>query len=181
MRTSQLSFAAPWSTSLKLLSLGTTLLLLVIAVLVPPTLPTTDLHGMARVLIVAVCVVPLVACALFTVRGYRLEARQLLIERLLWSTAVPLDSLSRAWPSPHAMDASIRLFGNGGLYAFTGLFSNKRLGRYRAFVTDPGRSVVLQFPGRTIVISPGSPGDFIRQLRSFHPRAEYPPAGGGSA
>ena len=174
--TSQFSFAAPWSVYLKVLSLATTVLLLAGAVLVPPHIPAAALGGMVKLLIAAGCLLPLLGCALFVIRGFRLEAGTLLIGRLFWFTAFPLESLSRAWSSPEAMDGSIRLFGNGGLYSFTGLFRNKRLGRYRAFVTDPKRSVVLEFPRRTIVISPGSPSDFLRRLQSIQPQAEFPSA-----
>ena len=41
----------------------------------------------------------------------------------------------------------------------------ERLGRYRAWVTDPRRAVVLEFPDRTIVVSPGRPHLFVDELR----------------
>ena len=67
--------------------------------------------------------------------------------------------------SPDAMRRSLRTFGNGGVFGFTGWFYNSRLGRYRAWVTDPKRAVVLVFPDRTIVVSPGRPHLFVDELR----------------
>jgi hypothetical protein len=106
--------------------------------------------------------------ALFTIRGYRLEGRQLLVDRLLWSTRVPLDGLDAAEIVPDAMRRSVRLFGNGGLFAFAGWFRNRRLGTYRAFATDPSRSVVLRFPNRRVVVTPDDPQGFAEALESRH-------------
>jgi hypothetical protein len=110
---------------------------------------------------------PLVAfgAALFVVRGYEVGAGELRVERLLWATRVDLSGLLRAVSDPSAMRGSLRIFGNGGLYAVTGLFQNGTLGRYRAFVTDQKRAVVLFLPERTIVLSPEDPGAFLEQLR----------------
>ncbi len=52
----------------------------------------------------------------------------------------------------------------GGLFSFTGSFRNKALGAYRAFVTDPHRTVVLRFPKRTVIVSPDSPEAFLHEI-----------------
>jgi len=62
------------------------------------------------------------------------------------------------------MRGSIRTFGNGGLFSFTGFYRNRLLGAYRAFVTDPRQAVVLRFPKRNVVVSPGAPEEFVRDL-----------------
>lgn len=103
-----------------------------------------------------------IGCALFTIRGYALTPDTLLIRRFLWSTRVPLAELKSAEYLPGAMRGSIRTFGNGGFFSVTGLFWSRPLGSYRAFVTDLQRTVVLRFPGRTLVLSPESPEDFVR-------------------
>ncbi len=103
-----------------------------------------------------------IGCALFTIRGYALTPDTLLIRRFLWSTRVPLAELKSAEYLPGAMRGSIRTFGNGGFFSVTGLFWSRPLGSYRAFVTDLQRTVVLRFPGRTVVLSPESPEDFVR-------------------
>jgi len=76
------------------------------------------------------------------------------------------------------MKGSLRLFGNGGLFSSSGLFWNRRLGRYRAFATDPGNAVVLEFPDRTLVVTPESPSGFLAALKLYRPYArigEAPP------
>ncbi len=106
------------------------------------------------------------ACALFAVRGYRISETEILVLRPGWVTRLPRAGLASASVEPHAMKSSLRLWGNGGFFSFTGLFWNKRLGRFRAFVTDGRRSVVLRYAGRTVVLSPGEPEEFVRELQS---------------
>ena len=65
---------------------------------------------------------------------------------------------------PDAMRGSIRTFGNGGAFSFSGFYYNKRLGSYRAFVTDPRRAVVLRYATRRVVLSPAAPDDFVGDL-----------------
>lgn len=102
--------------------------------------------------------------ALFVVRGYRVTPDAIVVRRLLWANRLPLTDLQSARHEPDAMRRSIRLFGNGGLFSFTGLFRNSALGNYRAFVTDPRLAVVLRYERRTVVISPGAPEEFVRRV-----------------
>jgi hypothetical protein len=106
----------------------------------------------------------LVGAALFTIRGYAVVPGAILIHRLFWSTRLPITELESACYEPDAMRGSIRTFGNGGLFSFTGYFRNPGLGSYRAYVTDLQRTVVLRFPGRVVVLSPSAPDDFVREL-----------------
>lgn len=98
--------------------------------------------------------------------GYSFEGRDLVIHRRGWGPfRLPLSSLTGAAVSPDAMRRSLRTFGNGGVFGFTGWFHNSRLGRYRAWVTDPKRAVVLEFEDHTVVVSPGRPHLFVDELR----------------
>lgn len=151
-------YDAHWGKSLILVSTLSTVLLIGIAVFVtwkshgqlswPALLPLTILCG----------------SALFTIRGYTVTANAILVHRLFWETRLPLADLRSAQFQPNAMRRSLRTFGNGGLFSFTGFYRNKELGNYRAFVTDLSHTVVLRFSKRTIVVSPTAPEDFIKNL-----------------
>jgi hypothetical protein len=104
--------------------------------------------------------------ALFTIRGYSVRSGLLLVHRLGWNTQLPLHQLQSAQFQPDAMKGSLRVFGNGGLFSFTGLYRNRQLGSYRAFVTDLRHTVVLRFPTRNVVVSPAEPEDFVREVGS---------------
>jgi len=71
----------------------------------------------------------------------------------------------------------VRVSGNGGLYSFCGWFFSKRLGRYRLFATDLRSTVVLQFPDRTVVISPSAPRAFVEYLHQLIPSVAGTPTG----
>ncbi|MEM7148019.1 MAG: PH domain-containing protein [Verrucomicrobiota bacterium] len=163
-----MNFPATWSTSVRLVSALTTILLLTIAYFIYPTSPPWG-H-----LATGLCLFILVGSLLFTIRGYRLDpqTKTLHIKRLLWSTKISLEDLESATPDPNAMKGSIRLFGNGGLYSFTGLFRNDKLGNYRAFVTNPKHSVVLKFASRKpILVSPADPEAFSDSAKQ-HPKSK---------
>lgn len=123
--------------------------------------------GLARMLMVVTPLVILTGALPFMVRGYLIEPGGLQIRRLGWSTRLSLRELQSAEASPLAMKGSLRLMGNGGLFVFAGWFWSRTLGRYRALVTDPARSVVLRFQDCTVVVSPDAPDEFARTLTGF--------------
>ena len=104
------------------------------------------------------------ACLPFVVRGYTVTPDSILVHRLFWDTYLPRIGLQTACVEPNAMRGSIRTFGNGGGFSFTGLYYNGRLRTYRAFVTDLHRTVVLRYSSRTVVLSPAAPEAFVREL-----------------
>jgi hypothetical protein len=53
------------------------------------------------------------------------------------------------------------------MFSITGLFRNRALGNYRAFVTDLTQTVVLRFPKRTVVVSPQNPERFVADISKF--------------
>jgi len=106
----------------------------------------------------------LVGSAPFTIRGYTVTSDAILVHRLFWTTRLPFSGLESAKFEPEAMRGSIRTFGNGGLFSITGYYYNRALGAYRAFVTDQHRTVVLHYSRRTVVVSPSSPEEFVRDI-----------------
>ncbi|MEX8193646.1 PH domain-containing protein [Comamonas guangdongensis] len=153
---------APWGRALIVISLLSSLLCLGISA----GLMLSRVRGLSWPALLPLAV--LAICALFTVRGYVVTADALLVRRLLWNTRLPWRgsaALQSVQAEPDAMRGSIRLWGNGGMYSFTGLFRSKALGSYRAFVTDRHRTVVLRFANRTVVVSPASPQDFVRDVQ----------------
>ena len=149
-------YTAPWSTSLVIMSSVSTLICLGIAIGVAWS-------GRPWMALLPLAIV--VGGILFTIRGYTVTPDALIVHRMFWTTRLPLAGLHSAQVEPEAMRWSIRTFGNGGLFAFTGWFRNTTLGAYRAFVTDPRRTVVLSFTGRTVVVSPSTPEEFVRDVR----------------
>lgn len=157
------SFEAPWGRALRVTSIVVPAFC---AAVVALGFPTISPH---RTLVPAYWLWTLLpamifVAALFTIRGYRIEGSTVCIERLLWDTRLPLEGLLSASVERQAMRGSIRTCGNGGLFSFTGWWWSRRLGRFRAFVTDLRLNVVLRFADRTVVLSPAEPEEFVQTV-----------------
>jgi hypothetical protein len=157
-------FKAPWGRLLTWVSALVSLIILGTAISAPIYLHG---HPVSEILLagIALPLGILGGSALFIVRGYTITADTLLIHRPLWDTKVSLAMLQSVESNPGLMSKSLRTCGNGGLYSFTGWYWNKRLGHYRAYVTDLKRTVVLRFITRRIVISPDDPAAFVEAMK----------------
>ena len=162
-----IQFKAPWSRQLKWLTALVTLLLLGLPLILLSKAP----QAYSALYAVSIWLPPaiLVLGALFAIRGYAIDGQTLWILRPGWKTRIALQDLREAEAKPDAMRSSTRIFGNGGLFGFIGLFRNSTLGRYRAFATDNANCVVLRFPERTIVVTPGRPEQFVAAIRQAVP------------
>jgi len=162
------SYGAPWGTSLKVMTAATCLILVGVAV----SGVVTSQGDVTRIAVtVGIPTLLLLAALPFVVRGYRLEESRLVVQRLLWETRVDLEGLRSARHDPGAMAGSIRTFGNGGLFSFSGRFRNSSLGPYRAWVTDPKLAVVIDLGDRTLVVSPDRPREMAERLSRLAPEA----------
>ena len=143
-------FSAPWSRSLRVLTTAAVALLLalvLIGVLVGPRQ-----SWVWRMAMVGLPLVILVGSLLFMVRGYVLTESQIEVQRLGWSTVLPFAGLAAVSGEPQGLQGSLRLFGNGGLFGISGWFWNRRIGRFRAYATDPERAVLLRYrDGRKVL------------------------------
>ena len=171
--------AAPWSTGLKATSAVGTVLILGVGIgayrAIPVPTGFTHQFGLAVALILPAL---LVGSLLFMVTGYEVEGTELYVKRLLSSTRISLEGLGRVWIEPAVCKGTIRVFGNGGLFSFSGWFYSRRLGRYRLFATNLSRSVVLVLPARVVVITPAEPVVFIEHVRQSLPNVQVGPPDG---
>lgn len=146
-------FKAPWGTKLWVMTAGVLAILVVALVTV---------KGWAALLLVAIVGLALV----FAVRGYSVLDGQLLIHRLGWAIRFDLADLTSVEFSPGATIGSIRTMGIGGLFGFVGHFRNEILGSYRAYATDEENTVILDFSGEKIVVTPDSPVEFVAAVEA---------------
>lgn len=149
-------FGAPWGNRLKV---TTALVLAILGV------AFFTIKGWAVLVILAIVGVALV----FAVRGYSVMDGQLLIHRLGWATRFDLEGLTRAEYSPGATIGSARTMGIGGLFGFVGHFHNAVLGSYRAYATHESNTVVLDFGGQKIVVTPDAPVEFVEAIEAMRP------------
>jgi hypothetical protein len=157
-------FDAPWARSVRLLSVGSVvvlLLLMLIGLLLGPRQ-----SWVWRLATVGAPLAILCGGLLFMVRGYVLTDSHIEVRRLRWATLLPLAGLDAVTGEPQGLRGSLRLFGNGGLFAISGWFWNRRIGRFRAYATDPQRAVLLRYrDGAKVVLTPHDVQHFIVQVR----------------
>lgn len=156
------SFKAPWSLSLKLITLFSVCLFLGFAGIGAMYADSGSEDVVS--LLIALPIAIVVGAVFFVIRGYDVDlpARKLVVHRLGWTTTLDLAPLTGVEINPLAMKHALQVFGNGGLFCFAGRFWNKRLGFFRAYATDPERAVILRFPQRVIVVTPADPSRFER-------------------
>ncbi len=154
-------FTAKWSGLLIGVSVFASLILIFVSGLF---FTRPDVPAGFKVAVIASCMGTLFTSLLFTVRGYRIEMGSLYIERLIWDTRIDLRHLRSVEADPDAMARAWRIFGNGGLFSFSGWFRNKQLGSFRALVTNRKDCVVVKLEDRTLVVSPSEPASFAEAL-----------------
>ena len=108
-------------------------------------------------------------------RMIRVEAGKLIVEsRSPWANIeVELGQLQRVEIMEKLPKMTWRLFGNGGVFCFSGSFYQRTLGKFRASITALKNLVLIVTPKRTLVISPADPQglvDFIKSQYSVVPR-----------
>jgi hypothetical protein len=158
-------FDAPWGKLLwTFTSVATVVMLSVPVVMWKAGAPGLLGWGLGGVMIVT-----WTTCALFAVRGYRLEAGDLVIERPFWDTRVSLAGLQSVRHDKDLISGAIRV-GNGGLFAFAGWFWSKQHGWFHLAGNDIlGRCVLLEWADQKWMITPGDPEGFVLQFKGQIP------------
>jgi hypothetical protein len=167
------SFPAPWSRSLWLTTAGSVVVLLAVML---TGLFTGPRHFLVwQLAMVGLPVAVLLSALPFMVRGYVLTERHIEVRRLGWSTLLPLAGLVAVSGEPEGFRGSVRVFGNGGLFAISGWFWNRRIGRFRAYATDPSRVVLLRYQdGKNVVVTPNDVQHFIVRVRTLAKMSDTP-------
>jgi len=167
------TFKAPWGTFLKVMT--------AIALIILLGCSTAGILGISGILninlaeysllwIIAMIGIPALTVILtlfFIIRKYEIQDNKLLIYRLGWKKVIDLSNLETAEFDPKAVKGSIRLFGNGGLFAFSGIYRNKKLGNYRIFATDFKKSVVLKTKEKIYIVTPENPENFVEKVKQL--------------
>ena len=154
----KLDRAALIRTALTLLGLGAALIMILI---IRQIAPAATLFALPLIL------VPLYAYAAAP-SGYAIDEGRLYIERtLLGPKAIPLVAIRACHPLPRAaLHGTIRLYGTGGLFGWTGRCQAPEMGRFRLYATNLDRLIIVQrHKRRAVVISPADTSGFLTGLR----------------
>lgn len=147
------SFSASYDRTTKIISAAISLLFLVIV---------AATHNVA---VGCLCLIVLIGTYAYSPRGYAIQERSLIVKRLIGDVHIPLDDLRevRATTSDD-LRGCLRLWGNGGLFGYYGLYRTSKLGRCTWYVTNRSRTVVLIAGEKTTLVSPADVNGFLAAI-----------------
>lgn len=102
----------------------------------------------------------------FHIRNYEVSGDALIIHRPGKNKRLLLSEIARGRKLEKGeLRWSLRTFGNGGLFGYTGYFTDKKLGAMRWYATRLDRGILLQTKkGENIVLTPDNPDAFLQAL-----------------
>jgi len=108
-------------------------------------------------------------------RGYQVENRAILVNRLAGKARIRLDDVREVRETTSDdFNGCIRLFGNGGVFGYYGLFRTTKLGKSTWYLTNRKRSVVVVTGSKTALFSPDDIEGFLAAIRASVPVSEAP-------
>jgi hypothetical protein len=146
--------------------------------------------GLVLVMTVAVCVAAVAVyglllggavlaavtfvCYLYTPIAYELMGDQLTVRFRVGQKV--FQAVTRCATLTSRPPMGLRLWGNGGLFAATGIFWNRAYGVYRAYVTSARYQdyVLVETRTQRILISPADPEAFVKNWTISAPGAAAP-------
>ena len=110
--------------------------------------------------------ITMVMCYLWSPKEYEVAENTLKVVYHWGGKKFPL--VKSCFPVTKSTLFTIRLFGNGGLFACTGIYWNKIFGTFRAYTTSARLAdlVLIETEKHKVVISPENRAEFIEQFKS---------------
>jgi hypothetical protein len=98
-------------------------------------------------------------------RGYAVSDGYIEVNRLIGRARISLDGLREARAATKDdFRGCLRLFGNGGLFGYYGMFRTSKLGKSTWYVTNRGKAVVVVTGEKTVLFSPDNVEGFIAAI-----------------
>lgn len=155
-------FNISWSNTAKIISWATGLLLIGIGYLI-----ITKINELSTWIISAFSIVLLLSVyfVLQAPMSLKLSDDKLTICKLAGIKEIPFSAIEKIEPYKD-YHSDIRLMGNGGFLGYTGLFRNKELGKYTAFVGNYNQAFYIRTKsGKIYVTSSEQREEIIRQIQ----------------
>jgi hypothetical protein len=109
----------------------------------------------------------------FSPRGYIVSEGVVLVKRLLGNARISLQGFREVRAADrNDLRGCLRLFGDGGLFGYYGLFRTSKLGKCSWYVTNRDKAVVLIAGDKTVVLSPDDVNGFVAAVRTSIPVPE---------
>jgi len=109
-------------------------------------------------------------------RGYSVEDRSIIVKRLAGAARIPLGDVREIrQASSDDLSGAIRLWANGGVFGYYGLFRTSKLGKCTWYLTNRRNAVVVITGEKTALFSPDDVNGFLAALRGSAPAAVRAP------
>ena len=119
--------------------------------------------GLATRLTCLVLGAVLLVCWLFSVNGYLIDGKSILVRHPLWSARFELRGVASEGRRPG--NDSIRLFASNWVFGHTlGLCYSKKSGRFFSYVTNPEYRLAVDTERGVLVISPLDKAALVKAL-----------------
>jgi Bacterial PH domain len=106
----------------------------------------------------------------YSPRGYVCEGKSLIAKRLAGDVSISLEGLRELRAATREdFRGCRRLWGNGGLFGYYGLFRTARLGKCTWYVTNRRNVVVVATDSKTVLVSPDDVPGFLETIRTLAP------------
>lgn len=105
----------------------------------------------------------------FRIHGYDLGPDELVIRYGFWRRVIRLGDVLSVSSGNGVINRSLRICASGGLWSFLGLFHHGELGRFRAYVSDLSKVVMLVTSAGRVLVSPSEPEQFVRDITAHSP------------
>jgi hypothetical protein len=147
------SFSASYDTTTKIVSAAVILLFLVI------------MAATHNVVVGSILAIVLLGAYAYSTMGYAIRDRSIIVRRLVANVHIPLDGLREVRPATEDdLRGCIRLWGNGGLFGYYGLFRTSKLGKCSWYVTNRKNAVVVIAGEKTALFSPDDVDGFLAAI-----------------
>lgn len=114
----------------------------------------------------------------FSPRGYTIREGSIIVRRLIGNVSISLDGVREARAATaDDLRGCIRLWGDGGLFGYYGLFRTAKLGKSTWYVSNRAHRVVVVTSAKTVVLSPDDVELFLAAVRTSTPLPPDVPGG----
>ena len=148
------SFSASYDATTKIISAALCVVFLVIAA------------ATHNVVVGCLCLIVLIGAYAYSPRGYAIRERSIIVNRLIGNVDIPLDGLREIRAvAADDLRGCIRLWGDGGLFGYYGLFRTSKLGKCTWYVTNRTHAVVVITGAKTALFSPDDVDGFLAAIQ----------------
>ena len=112
----------------------------------------------------------------YSPKGYTVEHRSIVVRRrLVGPKSISLEGIREVRTAdPGELRGAIRLWGNGGLFGYYGLFRTPKLGKSRWYLTTRRNAVVVVTESQTALFSPDDVEGFLATVAEAAPAPQVP-------